>query len=138
MTQLTQYIGGVSKKAQQHIFKKEKAKAIEVLTLEQKLSYQQAVDQVNALEKQMQQRFPDLMGMKNPPSNIEQEIQHLLAQNKKIEAIKLYRSTYQVDLKTAKNAVEAISPKLKKQSNYIFWIIFFLIIFFIIKDIVNF
>lgn len=43
-----------------------------------------------------------------PPSVNQNEIQNLIAQGRKIEAIKVFRETYNVGLKEAKDAVEAM------------------------------
>ena len=54
------------------------------------------------------------------PLNREQaqaEITSLLANSRKIEAIKIYRSVYAVGLKEAKDAVEAIDAQMKSGMN---------------------
>jgi len=46
------------------------------------------------------------------------DIERLIRMKRKIEAIKVYRSLYKVDLKTAKEAVDKLSDEMGKPHSY--------------------
>jgi len=71
-------------------------------------SLKDAKDAVDAIEMDVRVNFPAtaLVGELEP--GLENRIKQLLAERKKIEAIKLYREAYRCSLKEAKDAVDAI------------------------------
>ena len=76
-------------------------------------SLRDAKDAVEAMERGTASNFPAPAQVGNLDPILENQIKRLLAERKKIEAVKTYREAYNCGLKEAKDAVDAIEMQMR-------------------------
>ena len=76
-------------------------------------SLKDSKDAVEAMERGATNYFPVSTQAGEPDTFLENRIKRLLAERKKIEAVKVYRETYNCGLKEAKDAVDAIEMQMR-------------------------
>ena len=76
-------------------------------------SLKDAKDAVEAMEMGAVIDFPASAQVSDLDPFLENQIKHLLAERKKIEAVKAYREAYNCGLKEAKDAVDAIEMQMR-------------------------
>jgi ribosomal protein L7/L12 len=59
--------------------------------------------------------FPEPVQIGDPDPFLENQIKRLLAERKKIEAVKVYRKAYRCGLKEAKDAVDLIQAEMRRE-----------------------
>lgn len=72
-----------------------------------------AKEAVEAMEIGAAISFPETAQVGTPDEFLDNRIKHLLAERKKIEAVKVYREDYNCGLKEAKEAVDAIEMQMR-------------------------
>ena len=80
-------------------------------------SLKDSKDAVEAIERGATNYFPASVQAGEPDPFLEARIKRLLAERKKIEAVKLYRETYNFGLKEAKDAVDAIEIQMRMEGS---------------------
>lgn len=78
-------------------------------------SLREAAEAVEAIGVGWPTKFPEPVQDNEPDTVLKSRIMNLLAERKKIEAVKLYRETYNCGLKEAKDAVERIQTEMRKE-----------------------
>ena len=76
-------------------------------------SLKDAKDAVEAIEMGASTKFPAPAQAGEPDAFLENRIKRLLAERKKIEAVREYREAYNCGLKEAKDAVDAIEVQMR-------------------------
>jgi len=76
----------------------------------------EAKDAVEAIERGIPVNIPAHTPVGKPAPGLETEIKRLLAERKKIDAVRVYRETYKVGLKEAKNAIDAIELQTPRET----------------------
>ena len=97
--------------------KGEKIAAIKLYRETTGVSLAEAKDAVDAIERGEAFDIPTPALVGEPTSGLEDQISRLLAERKKIEAVKVYREAYNCGLKDAKEAVDAIEVKMRRQAS---------------------
>jgi len=77
----------------------------------------EAKDAVEALMRGAPVNLPVSSQDREPDPFLENRIKRLLAERKKIEAVKIYREAYQCGLKEAKDAVDLIQAEMRKDGD---------------------
>ena len=95
------------------ITREQKIAAIKIYREATGSSLKDAKDTIDAIEMDVRVNFPAnaLVGELDPI--LENRIKQLLAERKKIEAVKLYREAYNCGLKEAKDAVDVIEIQMR-------------------------
>jgi ribosomal protein L7/L12 len=78
------------------------------------VSLKEAKDAVEAMVLGTPVNFPVSSQANDPDPFLENRIKRLLAERKKIEAVKIYREAHQCGLKEAKDAVDQIQVEMRK------------------------
>jgi ribosomal protein L7/L12 len=79
------------------------------------VSLKEATDGVEKMATYAPTQFPEPPQSLEPDSVLKNQIESLLAERKKIEAVKVYREATNCGLKEAKEAVERIQKELRKE-----------------------
>lgn len=79
-------------------------------------SLRDAKEAVDAMEMGAVVNSPASIQMSTPDTSLDNRIKRLLAERKKIEAVKVYREAYNCGLKEAKEAVDAIEIQMRMGS----------------------
>jgi ribosomal protein L7/L12 len=79
------------------------------------VSLAEAKDAVEAIIAGIPVTFPAPVQVSDPDPFLENQIKRLLAERKKIEAVKMYRDAYQCGLKDAKDAVDLIQAEMRRE-----------------------
>ncbi len=79
------------------------------------VSLREAKDAVEALMHAAPVSLPMSLQGSGPDPFLENRIKRLLAERKKIEAVKMYREAYQCGLKEAKDAVDLIQAEMRRE-----------------------
>ena len=79
-------------------------------------SLKDAKDAVDAIEMGTVIGFPETIQIGKIDATLESRIKRLLAERKKIEAVKAYREVYNCGLKDAKEAVDIIEMQMRMES----------------------
>jgi ribosomal protein L7/L12 len=82
------------------------------------LGLKEAKDAVEAIEHGIPVEIPALAQTGEPDPFLENQIKRLLAERKKIEAVKIYREAYHCGLKDAKDAVDLIQAGMHNEDYY--------------------
>jgi ribosomal protein L7/L12 len=96
------------------IFKGNKISAIKLYRELTGVGLAEAKDAVEAIEMGAPIKFPAPAQVGEPDAFLENRIKRLLAERKKIEAVKIYREAYNCGLKDAKDAVDLIQAEMRK------------------------
>jgi len=95
------------------IAREQKIAAIKLYREATGASLRDAKDAVDAMELRTKIDFPAPAQAGEPDTFLENRIKRLLAERKKIEAVKAYREAYNCGLKEAKDAVDAIEMQMR-------------------------
>jgi len=98
------------------IAQKQKIAAIKLYREATGSSLRDAKEAVDAMEMGAVVNFPASTQMSTPDTSLDNRIKRLLAERKKIEAVKVYRKAYNCGLKEAKEAVDAIEIQMRMGS----------------------
>jgi ribosomal protein L7/L12 len=95
--------------------KNKKIAAIKIYRETTGSSLKDSKDAVEALEINTTSYFPASTQVSEPDPFPENRVKRLLAERKKIEAVKLYRESYNCGLKEAKDAVDLIQTEMRRE-----------------------
>ena len=95
--------------------KGEKIAAIKLYRETTGVSLAEAKDTVEAITAGMPVNFPAPPQVGDPDPFLENQIKRLLAERKKIEAVKIYREAHNCGLKEAKDAVDRIQAEKRSE-----------------------
>jgi ribosomal protein L7/L12 len=95
--------------------KEQKISAIKLYRETTGSSLKDAKDAVEAIERGGAINIPLPAQVGEPDVFLENQIKRLLSEKKKIEAVKIYREAYNCGLKDAKDAVDLIQVKMRKE-----------------------
>ena len=111
-------MSGISKEQEEQIkellIKGEKIAAVKLYREITSLGLKEAKDALEAIERGEPVRITVPVQDSSLSPTLENEIKHLLANRKKIEAVKLYREAHNCGLKDAKDAVDLIQIQMRK------------------------
>jgi ribosomal protein L7/L12 len=79
------------------------------------VSLREAKDAVEALTRGASTNLPVFLQDSEPDLFLENRIKRLLAERKKIEAVKIYREAHHCGLKEAKDAVDLIQAEMRRE-----------------------
>jgi ribosomal protein L7/L12 len=95
------------------IAREQKIAAIKLYREATGASLRDAKEAVEAMERGTADYFPKSEQIDMPDTSLDNRIKRLLAERKKIEAVKVYRDAYKCGLKEAKDAVDAIEMQMR-------------------------
>jgi len=96
------------------IARKQKIAAIKLFRDVTGSSLKDSKEAVEAMEMGAETKFSAPTQGSEPDPSLEDQLKRLLAERKKIEAVKVYRETYNCGLREAKEAVDAIEMQMKR------------------------
>jgi ribosomal protein L7/L12 len=96
------------------VAKGEKIAAVKLYRETSGVSLIEAKNAVEAIMRGEPVIFPVPVQVGDPDPFLENQIKRLLAERKKIEAVKIYRDAYQCGLKDAKDAVDLIQAEMRR------------------------